>query len=163
MKNTTETKGITIPMEIIESVGLGEMITLSATNGLILLKNTDMTALEVIETIGALDQLTVQLYTALLSKFTQDDDCDCCSFCEDYLEDSVAVPDWALEAVGLPLGTKLCICAEEDSERIVLEPVEHTHDITDIDEEMLVTLSDMGICLGELNESIMRDEVIYSE
>ena len=163
MKNQNEIKGLTIPTEVIEAVGLGEMITLSATKGIVLLKNTNMTALDIITTISALDELTTRLYDVLLSEFSQDEDCDCCNFCEEYMEDTVDIPNWALEVVGLPEGTKLCICAEEGSERIVLEPVEYEHDITDIDEEILETLSDIGICLGALNESLMRDEVIYSE
>lgn len=163
MKNKNEIKGLTIPTEIIESVGLDEMITLIATKGVILLKNTDMTALDIITTISALDEVTTQLYDVLLSELSQEEVCDCCNFCEEYVEDTVEVPNWALEVVGLPEGTKLCICAEEDSERIVLEPVEYEYNITDIDQEKLEQLSRIGICLGALNESLMRDEVIYSE
>ncbi len=163
MKKKNEIKGLTIPAEIIESVELGDMITLAATKGVIVLKKTEMTAFDVISTISALDELAVRLYDVLLSKFVKDEECDCCNFCEEYMEDTVDVPDWALDVVGLPEGTKLCICAEEDSERIVLEPVEYEHDITDIEEDVLKRLSDIGICLGELNESMMRDEVIYCE
>ncbi|WP_317854625.1 hypothetical protein [Chakrabartyella piscis] len=42
-----------------------------------------------------------------------------------------------------------------------LEPTEYKHDITDIDENMRMQLVDMGVCLGEMNESIMDEEVIY--
>lgn len=169
MKNKNEIRGLTIPTEVIKATGLGEMITLTAAEGIILLKSTEMTALQLIQTVTALDEMAVSLYNVLLSNFSKVEDdedcahCDGCSFCEEFMEDSVDVPAWAKEAAGICPDTKLCICVEENSERIILEPVEYENDITDIDEDTLIHLSDMGICLGELNESIMSDEVIYCE
>ena len=77
------------------------------------------------------------------------------------MEDSVKIPAWAMEAVGLAPDTKLGIIAEEDSERIVLEPLDSEHDLSDVPLEIQQKLRDMDICLGELNESIMAEEIVY--
>ncbi|WP_317854282.1 hypothetical protein [Chakrabartyella piscis] len=101
------------------------------------------------------------LYNALVEAFPQDELCDDCAFCDGYLEDNVNVPDWAKVEAGIAPDAKLFLCVEEGSGHIMLEPTEYKHDITDIDEDMRMRLVDMGICLGEMNESIMDEEVIY--
>ncbi len=159
MKNNNT--GLTIPNEIIAQTNLGDEITLQTFPSVMVLKGTKLTALEVLQVIEALESVTDTLYATLLNKFPKEDDCDDCTFCEGFLEDCVDVPNWAKEVCGIDPDTKLCICAEQDSGRILLEPTDYEHDITDIDEDTLEVLADMGICLGELNESIMSKEIIY--
>ena len=120
-----------------------------------------MTALEVINTISSLEDVTKRLYKTLFSQFACDEDCDSCNFCENFMEDTVKIPAWAMEAVGLDPNTKLFIIAEEESERIVLEPLECDHDLSDVPHDIQQKLRDMGVCLGELNESIMEEEIVY--
>ena len=135
MKNTTksEVKGLTIPQEVLERVGFNGAITLDAFDDVIVLKNHEMTALEVINTIVGLEHIVLDLYETLIANFPTDDECECCDFCDDFIEDNVEVPDWAKEVAGIDPDTKMCICVEEDSERIILEPVSYAFDITDVD------------------------------
>ena len=165
MKNTTtiEVKGLTIPYEVLEAVGFTDAITLTAFEDVIILKKSKMTALEMIQTIEGLEHVAIGLYEELLANFHTDDECENCTFCDDFIEDSVEVPDWAKEVAGIDADTKLCISVEEDSEKIILEPVSYAFDITDVSEKMLVQLSCMGVCLGELNESIMQEEIVYED
>lgn len=163
MKNTTTNgvNGLTIPMEVLVAVGFNDAITLDAFQDVIVLKKNEMTALEVINTIEGLEHIVISLYEELIATFHTDDECENCAFCEDFNDDIVEVPDWAKAVAGIDIDTKMCICVDEDSERIILEPVSYAFDITDVSDEMIERLSDMGVCLGELNESIMQEEIVY--
>lgn len=159
--NTTETNGLTIPMDVLEIVGMSDSITLTGYQDMIILKNTKMTALQVINAIEGLEDILSELYNALNENCSKCNDCESCGYCDGICEDNIEMPDWAMEEAGLEVGTKLCICVEEDSGIITLEPIGYDFDITDVSEEMLGILTDMEICIGELNESIIMEEIIY--
>ena len=163
MTNTTknEVTGLAIPMELLKKIGLGDAIEMDVFQDLIAVKNHEMTALEMINTIEGLECIILELYGELVATFPSEDECENCDLCGDFTVDCVDVPDWAKEVAGIDIDTKMCICVEEDSERIILEPVSYAFDITNVSAEMLDRLMRMGVCLGELNESIMQEEIIY--
>ncbi len=153
---------LTIPVESLIHAQLKDKSLVHVYPKAIVVMDMEMTALEVIDTILSLEDATKRLYQTLFAQFANDDDdCDNCTFCEEFMEDSVKIPAWAMEAAGLDPDTKLGIIAEEDSERIVLEPLDCEHDLSDVPLETQHKLRDMGVCLGELNESIMREELVY--
>ena len=155
-------KPMTIPVESLTHAQLKDKSLVHVYPKAIVVMDEKMTALEVIDAISALEDATKRLYQTLFDQFAcDDDDCDNCTFCEGFMEDSVKIPAWAMEAVGLAPDTKLGIIAEEDSERIVLEPLDSEHDLSDVPLEIQQKLRDMDICLGELNESIMAEEIVY--
>ena len=165
MKNTiiNEAKGLTIPQEILEQVGFADAITMNAMEDVIILNKSEMTALEMINTIEGLEHIVIGLYEELIANFPLIGECENCTFCDDFTYDNAEVPDWAKEIAGIDADAKLRIDVEEDSERIILEPADYQYDITDVSEKMLVQLSCMGVCLGELNESIMQEEIVYED
>ena len=165
MKNTTKNKVKTliIPTEVLEKVGFDDNITMNAFEDVIILKKSKMNVLEMIRTIEGLEHIVIGLYEELLATFPTHSKCQSCNSCGELDDDDVEVPDWAKEMAGIDADTKLCICVEEDSERIILEPVSYAFNITNVSEEMLERLVQMGICLSKLNESIMQEEIVYED
>ena len=163
MKNATtnEFKGLTIPNEILEVVGFAHAITLTAFKDVIALSKTEMTALEMINTIEGLEHIIISLYNELVANFPKNEEYGNCPFCEECMDENVEVPDWAKELAGIDRDTKLSISVVEDSERIILEPIGYAFDLTDVSDEIAERLSDMGVCLGKLNESIKEEEIIH--
>ncbi|WP_317854623.1 hypothetical protein [Chakrabartyella piscis] len=121
------------------------------------------TALDLITFIEEMEESIGKAYEVLEEKFSCTTDCTGCHFCKTFADDTVHVPDWAKLEAGYSADAKFFFAVMSDTKQIVLEPAEHTHDLGDISENMQQRLADFGICLGELNESLMKDEVIYEE
>ncbi len=152
---------MTMQQEMTTKTKFSNEVTVQVFDAVMLLRNTNLTALEMVEIISTLEDVVDDLYNALIEAFPQDEMCGDCSFCDGYMEDNINVPDWAKAEAGIAPDAKLFLCIEEGSGHIMLEPTEYKYDITDIDEDMRMRLMDLGICLGEMNESIMDEDVIY--
>ena len=86
-----------------------------------------------------------------------------CSLCQDLLNDSqdVRIPDYVLEDAGIPKDAKLEAYADEDSGEITVTKAEDRWDITDVPPGLLMVLAQSGVCLAELDELIMLEEIVY--
>ena len=86
-----------------------------------------------------------------------------CSLCRDLLDESqnIHIPDYVLEAAGIPRGTKLEAYAGEDSKEITVVEAERQCSITDIPPGILTVLVQSGVCLAELDELIMQEAIVY--
>ncbi len=137
-------------------------VNIEGADNCILILKKEMTALEIINLVEALEEKADELLEMLIESCSECDDCENCGYC-DSLGDDFYIPDWAKLEAGLKEDTKLMICVEEDSGVITLEPVGHSHDLTDVSADMKDRLKGLGICLGELNEQIMMEENDYGE
>lgn len=163
--NCNTNNGMFISADTLESGGLGPGIPteVHALPNAVLLLRGKMTALNVIQTAAALDKLAAELLAVVANA------CGPCGGCangcpfEDGkpVEEDLDIPDYLLEAAELPEGAMLTAVADPETHRIIVTAVEE--DISDVPPEHLALLSACGVCLGELNDKIVRGEIIYGE
>lgn len=144
-------------------LGSGSPTEVHALPNAVLLLRGEMTALNVIQTAAALDKLAAKLLAVVSNA------CGTCSGCAngcpfedgEPVEEDLGIPDYLLEAAELPEGAVLTAAADPETHRIIITAVEE--DISDVPPEQLELLSACGVCLGELNDKIVRGEIIYGE
>lgn len=165
MMNCNANNGIFIPAAILESGGLSAGIPteVHALQNAVLLLRGKMTALEVIQAAAALDKLAAELLEVVANA------CGPCSGCAngcpfengEPVEEDMDIPDRLLEAANFPEGAVLTATADPETRRIIVTAEEQ--DISDVPPEHLELLSARGVCLGELNDKIVRGEIVYGE
>lgn len=157
MKNTTQNKGLLVDNEIIEKAELGDNIKLVATDHLIVLTKAEMTAMDLVKTIDSMSTLLYSLVDTLAECCGE---CDECDHCEDLDFEPIHLPHEVLEIAGIPTGAKLASFVEEDEGVVHIEAAEYDYDISDVPPHLLATFSDYGICLGELDALLIKNEVL---
>ena len=98
----------------------------------------------------------------------KDSPADCvmhCELCQGLLDGSgeVHVPDYLLEEAGIPTDAKLEAYADEDSAEITVVEADIQQDITDVPPGIVAILAKSGVCLAELDELIMLEEIVYGK
>lgn len=98
----------------------------------------------------------------------KDSPADCvmhCALCQSLLDGSgeVHVPDYLLEEAGIPTDAKLEAYADEDSGEITVVEADIQQDITDVPPGIVAILAKSGVCLAELDELIMLEEIVYGK
>lgn len=98
----------------------------------------------------------------------KDSPADCvmhCELCQGLLDGNgeVHVPDYILEEAGIPTDAKLEAYADEDSGEITVVEADVQQDITDVPPAIVAILAKSGICLAELEELIMQEEIVYGK
>ena len=169
---------IGLPADACERSGFTDKDTLELHAGpsvLVFMKDK-MTALEVANAIQSLSALAADLTVVLASACGLCDNCgegcadDCpagcvsaCSLCHDLLDDSqtVSIPGYLLEEAGIPVDAKLEAYTDKDSGQITVVEADVQQDITDVPPGILTVLAQSGVCLAELDELIMQEEIIY--
>ena len=139
---------------------VGKLEAAVVKNGVILMKST-MSAMEVIEMLETLRKIAKELLLSITSATGICEDCDGCSELEEAV--NIKIPEFLLEEAGIPLKAKLCAFTDEDSGEVKVREAEYKHDLSDVPENVLNTIKSMGICLSELNECLMSEEIIYGK
>lgn len=158
MKNTNQKNGLTLSNESIKKAGLGDEVAVIGTEGAIVITGAKMTAMQLIQTIDSLSEIT-QRYLEILAKNCGE--CDDCGHCAELDFESIHLPDAVLEIAGIPVGTKLNAFVEEDAGLIHVEAAEYDHDISDVQPHLLELFSNYGICLGELDALLVKGELLH--
>lgn len=171
---------IGLPADACERSGFTDKDTLelhAGQNALVFMKDK-MTALEVANAIQSLSALAADLTVVLASACGLCDNCgegcadDCpagcvsaCSLCHDLLDESqtVRIPGYLLEEAGIPADAKLEAYTDEDSGEITVVEADVQQDITDVPAGILTVLAQSGVCLAELDELIMLEEIVYGK
>ncbi|NNJ31358.1 hypothetical protein [Lacrimispora defluvii] len=171
---------IGLPADACEHSGFTEKDTLelhAGQNALVFLKDK-MTALEVANAIQSLSALAADLTVVLAAACGLCDNCGegcengCpagwvagCSLCHDLLDESqtVSIPGYLLEEAGIPADAKLEAYTDEDSGEITVAEADIQQDITDVPPGILTVLAQSGVCLAELDELIMLEEIVYGK
>lgn len=183
---------IGLPADACQMSGFTDRDTLElhAAEGVLIFMKDKMTALEVAKAIQSLSTLASSLTVTLAAACGLCDNCgdglceDCentvkrtcrrgnpaewvanCSLCHDLLDESqcIHIPDYLMEEAGIPAGIKLEACTDEDSGEITVAAADIQQDITDIPPDILEVLALSGICLAELDELIMLEEIVYGK
>ncbi len=165
MKFVKEVTGekLAIPAAAIKLCGFekGDKTDLHALPGTAIVLKQKMTAMEVIQVMDALHQLTVDLSVHLARACGPCDGCeDGCPF-DDLEEDSIGLPDYLREDAGIPAGAKLCAYVDEEENTVTIAEAGYDHDLRDVPPYLVEMLGTAGICLGELEERLIVGDTVY--
>ena len=165
-----------IDRQALELCGLdpgGKLTDLIGKNTLVVLPER-MTALEAVNTVAVLTDITTELIENLLTAcgscveqkekeegycpFSDGCDPDECPY-EGVDEPEVELSDAARRAMGIPLDAKLSYFVDEGE--LVVSAADHNYDLTDVPEGIRPLLGMAGICAGKLDELIRNEEEIW--
>lgn len=87
-----------------------------------------------------------------------------CELCQGLLDGSgaIRVPEYLLEEACIPKGAKLEAFSDDEGE-IVVVAADVQQDITDVPPAIVAILAKSGVCLAELDELIMLEEIVYGK
>lgn len=128
-------------------------------NAAVLLKDR-MSAMEVINAIDSLDELSSQLLEALVES------CDQCVCCEEncpFICESrgINLPSHLLDEANIPEGAKLSAVADPETGCIIVSENAAAHDLGDVPDGLLDVLLECGVCLESLSGLLASGEAVY--
>ena len=159
VKGTTKKK-LVIPNTVMELSGFerGETVELHALTDTVVVLKKRMTAMEMVNTVDALQRLTVELVRELA---------ETCGACEDcgggdpaWARAATEVPDEVRQEAGIPAGVKLQAWPGETEGTVTVAQADYRFDLTDVPEWVRSTLEALGACLGNLEELLMSEEAV---
>lgn len=154
---------VSLPNEILNAcdlTGCDEIEFNTLDNAVVAMKTT-MNAMELIKVAEGLKNLSEELIVHLAGVCGR---CQDCSYCERFEEfDEIIVPDYLLEEAGIPKDAKLCACTEEDSGEIIVMQADYDYDIADVPKFVIDIFEMSGICIRELEERIMMEDIVYGD
>ncbi len=186
MKNDTYPE-IMLPERACELCGFTDedKLALHAAEDTLVILKEKMTAIELVHVISMLSEMASDLTAALAKACGVCNNCGdeddgshdgCgkngpvewvanCSLCRDLLDDiqNIRIPDYLLAEAGISGNAKLEAYADRDSGEITVAEAENQYDISDVPPGILSVLAQSGICLAELDELIMLEEIVYGK
>lgn len=119
-----------------------------------------MTGMELIRAARRLHELSVELSLHLVKA---------CGFCHDCaeecpfeeLEEEIDLPGYLREEAGIDEGAKLCAYVNEEENSVTIAEAGHEYDLRDVPPEVVDMFLDTGLCLGELDELLIKGDVVY--
>ncbi len=164
------------PEEIVDrcSLDVENGIITALSPGLLIVRNTKSTAMELINCISMLAELSADLTVKLAKACGFCDNCGdivhgCpgewaqdCELCKELLDTNnrIFVPDYLRDEAGIPLNAKLEATGDEDDGSITLYKADYDYDISDVPDELLELLFASGVCLAELDEALRTERAI---
>lgn len=168
---------LALPKEVSTACGFDESDTLAfhAGTAALILMREKMTAIQVANCIETLEKISLKLSIALAKSAGICNGCgsldgktpaECvasCTLCEGLFDEkkSIQVPDYLLEEAAIPKNAKLEAYADEGSGEIIVIEAENQYDITDVPEGIISVMAASGVCLVELEEHILKEDIIY--
>ncbi|MBR0597657.1 hypothetical protein [Sinanaerobacter chloroacetimidivorans] len=182
MKNN-EYPEIMLPERACELCGFdgGNALELHAGEDVLVIHKEQMTAIEMVHVISMLSEMSTDLTVALAKACGRCNNCggedddtgendpaqwvESCSLCRDLLDDSqnIYIPDYLLKEAGISSSAKLEASADRDGGEITVTEAGNQFDISDVPPGILTVLAQSGICLAELDELIMLEEIVYGK
>ena len=152
MSNNT----LSIPSGVFKISGFeaDEKAEIHALDSAVVILKKRMTATELIQAMDALHQLATELTVHLAMV------CGTCDDCEDGM---LELPDYLRREACIPAGAKLCAYADDEEQTVTIGVAEYDHDLRDVPPYLLDMLAEAGICLGELEEHLMTEKILYGE
>lgn len=138
-----------------------EKVELHALEDVVVVTKGQMTAMELIHTMNALNQLSSDLAVELARVCGLCDGCggDGCPYEDDNGYD-ISLPDYLKEEAGIPKDAKLCATVEEDG-AVTISEAGYDYDLQDVPPHLLAVFQASGVCMGELEERLITEEIVY--
>ena len=154
---------VSLPIEILNAADLTgcEEIEFNTLENAVVAMKTTMNAMELIKVAEGLKNLSEELIVHLAGICGRCHDCSYCDRFEEY--DEIIVPDYLLEEAGIPKDAKLCACTEEESGEIIVMQADYDYDIADVPKFVIDIFEMSGICIRELEERIMMEDIVYGD
>ena len=158
-------KGLKIPAAALRISGFphGERVEIHAMDNSIVLLKGHMTAPELVGVIRQLSDLSTELFEHLAEVCGPCEDCDeegVCP-CEDLGDADIDPTGFLREQAGIPADAKLCIEADEENHTVTISEAGYRYDLRDVPTELLDAFVETGACLGELEEHMILEDIIY--
>lgn len=165
--NWTNGKGFRIPAAALELAKImeGEKLDFHVADDVIVTLKHRMTAMEMINSIHALNELSNKLVREL------EEVCGICNECDeddDYVcpsgltkADYIDLTPEVREAVGIPTNAKLQMTLDPDNAAVTISEAEYEADLSDIPEDVLDLLESMDVRLCVLERYLMKGDVIH--
>lgn len=172
MKNQKKT--VTISAEAVElsHLRLNNPLNVVVGENTLIVVPERMTAIQAVNTIGALTEFASDLIDAVNAACgscgdeMDEDGCPyeeigCSGKCpyETVEGPGVFLSDEARRQMGIPLDAKLELYPDEGEGLVAA--ADYEHDITDVPDNLRALLAIAGVCLGRLDEKIMAEEIVY--
>lgn len=158
----TNVKGAFIPRSALKLCKFkeGEETELHTQSGAAVLTRGRMTAMQMVETIDALTNLATYFVNRLAGI------CGPCEACDEEgcpcdENDYVDLPDYLRAEACIPASAKLYADVDPATHTVTIRTSSHEHDLSDVPKELLAVLREKGVCVGELEDRLMSDAVIY--
>lgn len=123
-----------------------------------------MTVMELIQTAETLQGLAADLLMVLGTSCELCDSCQSdmlCDLMEGKIRPEVSVPNYVLEEADLDPDYKLTCEVRSEDGKIQITEANHRFDLTDLPPYLVDALRESKVCLADLEEKLMREEVIY--
>lgn len=123
-----------------------------------------MTVMELLRVTEALQSLASDLLAALCAACEQCNNCEMDEPCDQMkgeVHSEVSVPGYLLEELGLEPDTKLAYEADPESGAIHIVEADYRFDLTDIPVPLLDTLRECGVCMSDLEDKLVQEDVVY--
>lgn len=163
IKNTTKKK-LVIPNVVMElsEFERGGMVEICALPDAVVVLKREMTAMELIRAVDSLQRLAMELNRHLAGVCGPCEDCSGDGDCPaEPAHTRTAIPDEVRKDVRIPANAKLCAWPGEQEGTVTVAQADYRYDLTDVPEWELSTLAMMGVCLGELEERLMAEDIVY--
>lgn len=165
--NWTSDKGFCIPAAALELAKImeGEKLDFHVADDVIVTLKHRMTAMEMINSIYALNEFSNKLVLELAHICDTCDECDADDgyVCPSELTkaDYIDLPSEVREAVGIPADAKLQMTLDPDNAAVTISESEYEADLSDVPETILGLLEGMDVRLCVLERHLMKGDVIH--
>lgn len=156
-------KGMQIPFAALKLCGFEreEKAELHASEGALVVLKQRMTAMELICAAQQLQELSVALTTHLARVCGPCDGCDGgCPF-EDWKDGGLDLPADLRAEAGIPQDAKLCAYVDEDEGTVTIAEADYDYDLRDVPPEIMEMLTSAQVCIGELEERLILEDIVY--
>lgn len=165
--NWASGKGFCIPAAALNLAKImeGEKMDFHVADDVIVTLKHRMTAMEMINSIHALSELSNKLILELVEICGTCDECDADDgyVCPGELTkaDYVELDSEVRETVGIPADAKLQMTLDPDNATVTISEAEYEADLTDMPEVVLDLLESMDVRLCVLERHLMKGDVIH--
>ena len=160
-KNTP--KGVRIPAPVlnINGFGGGESVELHAMNEAVVVLKQYMNAKELAWAIHGLQKLALELSLHLFEVCGKCEDCgDDCPV-DDLDGEMIDLPGFLRDAANIPKNAKLCASVDAKEGTVLISQADYANDLRDLPEELVRELAASGVRMCELEDKLMRGDIIY--
>ena len=156
-------KGLQLPLASMKLCGFedGEKAEFHTSESVLVVLKQRMTAMELIRAARQLHELSVELTTHLAKVCGPCDGCGGdCPF-GDWKDGGIDLPADLRAEAGIPQDAKLCAYVDEDEGTVTIAEADFDYDLRDVPPEIMEMLTSAKVCIGELEERLILEDIVY--
>ncbi len=139
---------------------MARAVELHILDGAVLVGKAEMTVMDLVNLVVSMNSLSTDWLVKLAATCGP---CDGCGGCEAFCDfEPVKLPGFILEEAGLSPDCKLEAFVDDDG-NITVDEADYAHDLTDMPPEMIEVLRKCGLCIRDLDERLMADDIVYKD